>query len=56
MKSGMTKGLIAGMMIGSAAATVFGVMNWQTERKWNQKVKRTGSWIADRADDVSRMM
>ena len=56
MKGGMTKGLIAGMLIGSAAATAFGVMNWQTERKWNQKARMTGSWISDRADNLTRKL
>ena len=56
MKGGMTRGLIAGMLIGSAAATAFGVMNWQTERKWNQKAKMTGSWISDKADDLVKKL
>ena len=56
MKGGLTKGLIAGMLIGGSAATIFGVMNWQTERKWNQKAKQTGSWISDKADDLARRL
>lgn len=56
MKNGMVKGLLAGMMIGSAAATAFGVMNWQTERKWNQKARMTGSWISDKAEDIARKL
>ena len=56
MKGGLTKGLIAGMLIGSAAATAFGVANWQTERKWNQTAKRTGSWISDRADEIVKKL
>ncbi len=56
MKSGLMKGLVTGMLIGGSAATIFGVMNWQTERKWNRKVKQTGSWISDRADELSKKM
>jgi len=54
MKGGMLKGLMTGMLIGGAAATAFGIMNWQTERKWNQTVKKTGSWISDKADEMTR--
>ena len=56
MKGGLMKGLIAGMLIGGSAATVFGVVNWQTERKWNRKAKQTGSWISDKADDIARKL
>ena len=56
MRSGLVKGLIAGMLIGGSAATVYGVLNWQTEKKWNRKAKQTGSWISDRADEFSRKM
>ena len=56
MKGGMVKGLMAGMVIGSAAATVFGVMNWQTEKKWNRKARMTGSWISDKADNIDSKM
>jgi len=56
MKNGMAKGLITGMIIGSSAATLFGVMNWQTERKWNQKARQTGSWITRKADSIMSKM
>ena len=56
MKGGMAKGLITGMLIGSAAATMFGVMNWQTERKWNHAARKTGSWISDKADDLTKKL
>ena len=56
MRGGLMKGLLAGMLIGGSAATIFGVMNWQTERKWNQKAKQTGSWISDKADDPARRL
>ena len=56
MKNGMLKGLITGMLIGGSAATVFGVMNWQTERKWNQMARQTGSWISDRADEIAKKL
>ena len=56
MRGGLMKGLLTGMLIGGSAATIFGVMNWQTERKWNQKAKQTGSWISDKADDLARRL
>jgi hypothetical protein len=56
MKGGLMKGLITGMLIGGSAATVFGVMNWQTEKRWNQKARQTGSWISDKADDLARKL
>ena len=52
MKSGMTKGLITGLLIGGSAATIFGVMNWQTEKKWNMKARKTGNWITSKADNL----
>jgi hypothetical protein len=52
----MMKGLMTGMIIGGTAATMFGVMNWQTERKWNQAAKRTGSWISNKAGNLAGKM
>lgn len=52
----MMKGLITGMLIGGSAATLFGVMNWQTEKKWNQMAKKTGNWLSDRAGDVAKKL
>ena len=56
MKGGLMKGLITGMLIGGSAATIFGVMNWQTERKWNQKARKTGAWISDQADEIVKKL
>lgn len=56
MKAGMMKGLVTGMLIGGSAAAIFGVMNWQTEKKWNQQAKKAGSWLSDRADDIVRKL
>ena len=56
MKGGMLKGLMAGMLIGGSAATIYGVMNWQKEKKWNQQAKKTGSWISDRAENFTRKL
>lgn len=53
---GMIKGLMAGMMIGGTAATMFGIMNWQTERKWNQQLRRGGHWVSQKADQMTRML
>ena len=56
MKNGMIKGLMTGMLIGGAAATMYGVMNWQTERKWNQQLRRSGQWISRKTDDLTKML
>lgn len=56
MKGGLLKGLIAGMLIGGSAATVFGVMNWQTERSWNRKARQTGNWVSDKAEDIVKKL
>ena len=56
MKGSMTKGLITGMLIGGAAATMYGVMNWKTERLLNQKARSTGSWISDRASELAKKL
>ena len=56
MKSGMTKGLLTGMLIGGSAAMIYGVMNWQTERQLNAKARQTGSWIASKAEDLTRKL
>lgn len=53
---GMVKGLITGAMIGGAAATMFGVMNWQTERKWNQQMRQSGKWITAKADQMMKKL
>ena len=56
MKTGAIKGLLAGMLIGGSAATLFGVMNWQTEKKWNQQARKTGGWLSDKAGELSRRL
>ena len=53
MRRGMMKGLMTGMLIGGTAATMFGIINWQTERKWNQQMRRGGKWLSRQTD---RMM
>jgi len=52
----MMKGLMTGMIIGGTAATMFGVMNWQTERKWNQQIRRSGRWLSKKTDELTKMM
>lgn len=54
MKHGMAKGLMTGMLIGGAAATLFGVMNWQTERKWNHRMRQGGKWLGRKTDQFMR--
>lgn len=56
MKRGMIKGLMTGMFIGGTAATMFGIMNWQTERKWNQQIRKSGRWLSQKTDGLSRML
>lgn len=51
----MVKGLMTGMLIGGAAATMFGVMNWQTERRWNQQLRRGGRWLSHKTDEIAKM-
>lgn len=54
MKHGMLKGLMTGMLIGGTAATMFGVMNWQTERKWNHQMRQGGRWLSRKTDRLMR--
>ena len=54
MRHGMVKGLMTGMLMGGMAATMFGVMNWQTERRWNQQIRRTGRWLTKKTDELAR--
>ena len=56
MRNGMTKGLITGMLIGGSAAMLYGVMNWQTEKQLNAKARQTGSWIASKAEDLTKKL
>ena len=53
MKNSMVKGLITGAMIGGTAAMMYGVMNWQSARHMNAKMKKTGRWIAGKADELT---
>ena len=53
MKSGTMKGLITGALIGGTAATVYGLMNWQSAKKMNQQVKKTGRWISTKTDELA---
>ncbi len=52
MKGLTVKGLMTGMLIGGSAAMLYGVMNWRTERKWNAQARKTGRWMAGKADDI----
>ena len=52
MKGLTFKGLMTGALIGGSAAMVYGIMNWQTERRWNNQAKKTGRWVAGKADDL----
>ena len=56
MKHGMVRGLMAGMLIGGAAATMYGVMNWQTERRWNQKMRQGGKWLSMKTDELTKKL
>ena len=53
---GMIKGLMAGMMIGGTAATMYGIMNWQTERRWNQQLRSGGHWLSKKAAEMTKML
>ena len=52
MKGFTFKGLMTGVLIGGSAAMLYGIMNWQTERKWNSQARKTGHWVAGKADDL----
>lgn len=56
MKAGMIKGLMTGMLIGGSAAMLYGVMNWQTERRWNRQAKKTGGWISNKVEAIARKL
>ena len=49
MKTGLIKGMIAGAMLGASAATVYGMMNWQTERRLGKAAASVGKTISDKA-------
>lgn len=51
MKRGLIKGMATGMILGGAAATLFGVLNWQTERAWNRQLRRGGRWLSRMTDE-----
>lgn len=52
MKGGMVKGMVAGALLGGATATLLGIMNWRTERRWCQQMQRMGSKVARKADEL----
>lgn len=56
MKHGMFRGIMTCMFFGGAAATMFGIMNWQTERKWNQQIRRSGRWLSQKTDELSKLL
>lgn len=48
MKKGLIKGMIAGAMLGASAATVYGMMNWQTERRMGKAAASMGRTISEK--------
>lgn len=56
MRIGTIRGMIAGTLIGGAAATMFGIVNWQTQRKLNQQMKRGGKWLSCKTDELIRKL
>ena len=54
MRRGMARGLMTGMLIGGTAATMFGIMNWQNERKWNRQMRQGGKWISKKTDQLMK--
>lgn len=54
MNEGMMKGVLTGAVIGATAATVFGVMNWETERQWKKQAMHAGHCLANKADQLFR--
>ena len=56
MKNGMMRGLMTGALMGGMAATMFGIMNWQAERRWNQQLRRTGRWLTRKTDELAKKL
>ena len=54
MKRGTMRGMIAGTLIGGTAATVFGIVNWQTHRRLNQQMKRGGRWLSEKTEELMK--
>ena len=52
MKGLTLKGLLTGALIGGSAAMLYGVMNWQTQRRWNRMAAQGGQWVADKTDEL----
>lgn len=52
MKGLTFKGLATGALIGGSAAMLYGIMNWRTERKLNDQARKTGRWVAGKADEL----
>ena len=53
-RGGMAKGIVTGMLIGGTAATMFGVMNWQTQRHWNQQLRKGGKRLTHMTDELMK--
>lgn len=56
MKSGTIKGMIAGTLIGGVAATVFGIVNWQTHRRLNRQMQRGGRWLCEKTEEMMKKL
>ena len=54
MKKGLIRGMIAGTIVGASAATIYGMMNWEQERRMGRAVMRTGKAISDKANKMFR--
>lgn len=51
MKAGVIRGMIAGSVIGASAATLYAMMNWQTERKLGRAAVNVGKAISEKAQN-----
>ena len=51
MKRGWIKGMIAGAVLGASAATVYGMMNWQVERKLGRAAMNAGRTMSEKVQD-----
>ena len=43
------RGMIAGAIVGASAATVYGMMNWEQERRMGRFMMNAGHAIANKA-------
>lgn len=51
MSNGWLKGMVTGAILGASAATVYGMMNWQVERKLGRAAVNAGKTISEKTQN-----